>query len=186
MLSRLDMSGRAFAFFMRPGGRSRRIRLVLSIEGACLSCKRAIPIPAICRGRCVRERLVLRLRRALTACGWSLRECRRVVLGAAFGQSSPFSRYYLMVSSSVVLHLLSIEAMGWAHRARSYDAPYSSHRSSRCPCTCVYVQTRARDGTGRSCGTITHGHSSPVVRARQRPRLTWTARPASACSRRCR
>ena len=89
--------GRAFGFVRRPGDRSRRIRRVLSIEDVCLSCKRAVPIPAICRGLCVREPLVLLLRRAPTACGWSLRGCRRV---AWRRPSPPFSRCYLMVFSS--------------------------------------------------------------------------------------
>jgi hypothetical protein len=58
-----------------------------------------------------------------------------------------------------------------------------------CPVVCVRAFTcrracERRDGT--TCGTITHGDSSPVVRARHRPRLTWIARPAWACSRRCR
>jgi hypothetical protein len=50
-------------------------------------------------------------------------------------------------------------------------------------CTCRPAR-EGRDGT--TCGTITHGDGSSAARARQRPRLTWTARPASACSRRCR
>jgi hypothetical protein len=49
--------------------------------------------------------------------------------------------------------------------------------------TCRRVRGR-RDGT--TSGTITHGDGSPAVRARQRPRLTWIARPAPASSRRCR
>ncbi len=57
------------------------------------------------------------------------------------------------------------------------------------PAVCVRAFTcrRARGGRdGTTGGTITHGDGSSVVRARQCPRLTWTARPASACSRRCR
>jgi hypothetical protein len=68
---------------------------------------------------------------------------------------------------------------------RGRDVPCLSHRSSRRLHTRVYVQTRAgRDGTTGE--TITHGDGSPAARARQRPRLTWMARPAWACSRRCR
>jgi len=40
--------------------------------------------------------------------------------------------------------------------------------------------SEGRDGT--TGGTITHGDGSSVVRARQRPLLSWMARPASACS----
>jgi len=57
------------------------------------------------------------------------------------------------------------------------------------PVACVRAFTcrRAREGRdGTIGGTITHGDGSSVVRARQCPRLTWTARPAPACSRRCR
>ena len=38
----------------RTGVRSTRIRRVLSIEGVFLCGRRGVPIPAICRGRCVR------------------------------------------------------------------------------------------------------------------------------------
>ena len=48
----------------------------------------------------------------------------------------------------------------------------------------AYARLRA-DARARG-GTITHGDGSWVVSARQRPRLTWMACPASACSRRCR
>jgi hypothetical protein len=59
-------------------------------------------------------------------------------------------------------------------------------RPSRCPCrrvTCRRAR-EARDGT--ILGTITHGEGSSGLRARQRPPLTRSARPASACCRRCR
>ena len=50
-------------------------------------------------------------------------------------------------------------------------------------CVRTFTCRRAREGRdGTTGGTITHGDGSSVVRARQRPRLTWTARPASACS----
>ena len=51
----------------------------------------------------------------------------------------------------------------------------------------LYVQTRARRET-RQVGE-TNVHRSPLslaLAARHRPRLTWTARPASACAARCR
>jgi hypothetical protein len=46
---------------MRRGGRSRRGLRVLSSADACRSCRRAVAIPAISPGRCVRARTVSRL-----------------------------------------------------------------------------------------------------------------------------
>jgi hypothetical protein len=60
----------------------------------------------------------------------------------------------------------------------------SSHRSSHGTCTCVTCRRAREPWDGTIGGTITHGEGSLVVCARQRPRLTWTARPAAACSRR--
>ena len=59
-------------------------------------------------------------------------------------------------------------------------------RPSRRPCTRVTCRRArgVRDGT--VLGTIAHGVRSSGVRARQRPPLTRIARPASACSRKCR
>jgi hypothetical protein len=54
-------------------------------------------------------------------------------------------------------------------------------------CVRAFTCRRAREGRdGTISGTITHSDHSPVACARQRPRLTWTARPASAYCRRCR
>src|SRR5579863_2211209 len=51
----------------------------------------------------------------------------------------------------------------------------------------LYVQTRARRETRQVGETSVHrSPPSPVRVARQRPRLTWIARPASACADRCR
>jgi hypothetical protein len=48
--------------------------------------------------------------------------------------------------------------------------------------TCRRARERRDETTGE---TITHGEGSLVVRARHRPRLTRTTRPALTCSRRC-
>ena len=60
---------------------------------------------------------------------------------------------------------------------------YLSHR----PRSRLYVQTRARRETRQVGETNAHrSPPSPALAARHRPRLTWTARPASACAARCR
>ena len=128
----------------RLDGRSKRIRRVLSIVGACLFCMHVVPIPAICHGRCVRGRPVLWLHRALTAFGWSLRDCRQAALCAAFGQSPSFPRRYLMFGSGSLTSSRSRSPAGMPSGTRGARLVRSSHRL----CTCVYVQTRAR-GVGR-------------------------------------
>jgi hypothetical protein len=68
---------------------------------ACLFCKRVVPIPAICRGRRVRERPVSRLNRGADSIRWSLRECRMrlcVLLIAIREYFSP-NRSYRYVST---------------------------------------------------------------------------------------
>ena len=51
----------------------------------------------------------------------------------------------------------------------------------------LYVQTRARRETRQVSETNVHrSPPSPAQAARHRPRLTWIARPASACAARCR
>jgi hypothetical protein len=102
---------------MRRCGRSKHTLRVLSIVGACRSCRRVVASLAISRGRCVRGRTVLPLPRTRIASGWSHRAFPRVV---SLPDASP------------------------ADYAPMRYAPRLSHRSSRRLCTRVYVQTRAR------------------------------------------
>jgi hypothetical protein len=56
---------------MRTAVQSTRIGRALSIAGAFRSCRLAIPILSICRGRCVQESRELRQPRATIGAGWN-------------------------------------------------------------------------------------------------------------------
>ena len=170
---------------MRPVGRSKRGRRVLSIVGACLFCKRAASTPAICRARCARGRPVSRLPRAPTASGWSLRECRCGALCAACAWSPPFPLRYQMVFlpgpfTSSRLRRCGHSSCEFGRRSVLVSSFVSSAVYAR-----LRADARAKGETRRSVRRSLIVTARSVVRARQRPRLTCMTCPALTWSRRC-
>ena len=92
---------------MRRCGRSRHTLRVLSIVDACRSCRRAVPSPAISRGRCARARIVSRLPPARRASCWILRGFPCAALLLSDRRSPPFCCCRRVVLSRGTYHLPS-------------------------------------------------------------------------------
>jgi pimeloyl-ACP methyl ester carboxylesterase len=86
-------------YVTRRAGRSTHGLRVLSIAGACRSCRRAVPSPAISRGRCAQEQTVLSLPHERIASCWSRRAFPCAALLLSYRHSPPSCHFYRVVFS---------------------------------------------------------------------------------------
>ena len=93
-----------------------RIGPVPSSAGACLSCRQAVPIPAICRAPCVPVWSGSRPRRAPTASGWRGCPCG-ALCDAPCSSHCPRTRVYVQTRARGAGRSLMVTAPGSSARA---------------------------------------------------------------------